>query len=153
MIANQHRALHLVDVENLAGEPRPGRSTVEAIRRDYVAQVRPAPEDHIVIACNHGACLEVGLGWPNARLLARSGPDGADHALLEVLNTEDVCRRFDTVVLASGDGIFADAAARLGAAGIAVTVVSRPRPLSRRLRLAARNICYFTSTLFDEEAA
>jgi NYN domain len=153
MRTNQHRAIHLVDIENLAGKARPGRPVIEAIRQDYFSQVRPGPEDHIVIACNHGACLEVGLGWPGARLIARSGPDGADLALLAVLDNEDVQLRFDCVVLASGDGIFADPAARLAANGVDVTVVSRRRPLSRRLRLAARHICYFTSTLFDEEAA
>jgi uncharacterized LabA/DUF88 family protein len=69
----------------------------------------------------------------------RSGEDGADLALLDVLLGERVAARFDEVVLASGDGIFTDAVAALGTAGVDVTVLARSGHCSKRLRLAARH--------------
>jgi len=74
--------------------------------------------------------------------VVRSGPDGADLALVEIVEMEDVAVRFDRIVIASGDGIFAHPAAQLQASGVAVTVVSRPDALSRQLKLAARDIRY-----------
>ena len=44
---------------------------------------------------------------------------------------------FTDVLLVSGDAIFTDAVAALGAQGVTVTVASRPESLSRRLRMAA----------------
>jgi hypothetical protein len=46
------------------------------------------------------------------------------------------------VVIASGDGIFAQPAARLQRLGVELTVVSRPDALSRQLRLAVRDVRY-----------
>lgn len=137
------RTLHLVDVENIIGSPRPCRSQVAECRRAYVQLAQVAPSDHVIVACNHGAAITVGSEWTGARLLARSGTDGADHALLEVIKYEQVDERFSAIVLASGDGIFTDAISRLAGQGVAVTVVSRPRSLSRRLRLAAGAVVYF----------
>ena len=51
--------------------------------------------------------------WPQARVVLGVGRDGADHALLDVLDHEDVGARFSRVVIVSGDGIFANAAAEL----------------------------------------
>jgi len=50
--------------------------------------------------------------------------------------------RFTRFVIASGDGIFATAAASLAAASRWVAVVSRRESLSARLRLAAREVIY-----------
>lgn len=132
------RALHLVDVENLLGLARPALADVQACYEAYRPLI--GDRDLLVIACNHGAFSAVAWGWPNARRLVRSGDNGADHALLDVLTHERVEQRFQAIVVASGDGIFADTAARLGGLGVAVTVVSRPEALSRRLRMAARHV-------------
>lgn len=75
-----------------------------------------------------------------ARRLVRSGENGADLALLQVLEQESVAERYDRVVLGSGDGIFAYAAAGLQAVGVDVTVVSRSDALSRRLGFAVRDV-------------
>jgi hypothetical protein len=130
------RTIHLIDVENLCGNARPSRGDLRAVRTRYESVASVGPDDHVVIACNHGVVLSVADEWPG-RLIARSGPNGADLALIDVVNTEAVADRFDHVVVASGDGIFAEMVARLTSAGAAVTVVSRPESLSRRLKLAA----------------
>jgi hypothetical protein len=131
------RAIHLVDIENLIGLARPALADVAACHDAYRPLIRG--HDLVVVACNHGAFPAVAWGWPNARRLMRSGENGADHALLEVLTHERVEERFRTIVVASGDGIFTEAVARLGGLGVSVTVVSRPEALSRRLRMAAHH--------------
>lgn len=135
---NECRSIHLVDIENLVGLARPCLADVVACHEAY----RPLIGDHdlVVVACNHGAFPAVAWGWPHARWLMRSGDNGADQALLNVLKHERVEERFAAVVVASGDGIFTASVARLGALGIAVTVVSRPEALSRRLRMATRHV-------------
>jgi len=153
MTTLRNRTIHLVDIENLAGEPRPCRATVEALRTLYLHLVQPGPRDHVVLACNHGACLDVGLGWPGARLILRSGPDGADRALLGVLSSEHVEARYLAAVIASGDGIFTPAAGHLASAGLGVTVVSRRLSLSKRLRMAAQQVLTFDWPISEAEAA
>jgi hypothetical protein len=147
------RRIHLVDIENICGAPRPKRGDVETARTHYEERVNPGPDDLVVLACNHGACLEVGLGWPGARLVVRSGEDGADLALLDVIDHEGINSRFNAVVIASGDGIFVGVVAGLAGRGLDVTVASRERALSRRLRLAAGRVCYLADPAFDKDAA
>jgi hypothetical protein len=101
---------------------------------------------HSLGACSHLTLLNAALGWPRARYLVRSGPNGADLALLDVIRCENVIDRFTHVVIGSGDGAFAAATASLTAAGATVTVVSRRYSLSNRLRLAAHNVVFIDDT-------
>jgi hypothetical protein len=140
---NPIRRLHLVDIENLTGCPRPTLAETTTCREDYDECAGVGPDDLVIVACNHGAVLAVGFGWRGARLLLRSGQDGADLALLDVIAHEGIEDRFAAIVVASGDGAFADAIARLGILGVEVTVVSNGRALSRRLRLAAKHVVIF----------
>lgn len=141
------RQLHLVDIENLVGTARPSRHQASACRTRYAELSPLGLEDQLVLACNHGAALDVGCEWPGARLLLGSGPDGADLALLGVLNDERIERRFTRLVIASGDSIFAEAVCKLSGLGLEVTVVSRPEALSKRLRLAASRVIHFVTDL------
>jgi hypothetical protein len=131
------RTLHLIDIENLARWPRPSRSRVLEIAHSY-AELMPIDDlDHVVIACNHGAALDVGIAWPTPRrLLVRSGPNGADRALLDVIEHEGVDARFDRMVIGSGDGMFATAASQLAATGVEVTAVGPSSGMSRLLRMS-----------------
>ena len=150
MKKHPERTLHLIDIENLTGSPSPSVDEVSWHHHPYEA-LCVGPQDHVVIAYSHHAAPSVQWGWPPGRHLWRSGKDGADLALLEVIAQERVEERFSSVVLASGDGIFSDAVARLGAQGVDVTVVSRPESLSRSLMLAAsRHILFpYPPTEFD----
>jgi hypothetical protein len=131
------RTLHLVDIENLSGEPRPPtahlRSTVDAYR--HAITVRP--DDHVAIACNRGLVLETGLAWPGARLYGGDGPNGADLALLQAAEPHFTASHYDRVVIGSGDGIFTGLAHKLRTAGLVVVVVSRVESLSRDLARVA----------------
>ncbi len=136
----QGRALHLVDVENLLGGTDFTEADVAAVARNYRQIARVGADDLVVVASSHHTALPVWFGWGEARRLVRSGSDGADLALLDVVKHEDVAVRFERVVIGSGDGIFAFGAAALQRDGVGVTVVSQRESLSRQLRLAVRDI-------------
>src|SRR4051812_22281292 len=79
------RALHLVDVENLLGGPWFTVGEVTAISLAYARTAGVAAGDLVVVASSHHTALAVWFGWGDARRLVRSGPDGADLALLDVI--------------------------------------------------------------------
>lgn len=131
------RRLVVVDIENVVGGAVMTREQAHFARHVVAGAVGLRPDEQVVIGTSHVGLLATGLGWPGARMVIRSGENGADLALLEVLAEERVPERFDEVVLASGDGIFTDVVAALGAGGVRVTVVSRRTACSNRLRMAA----------------
>lgn len=127
----------LVDIENLTGTPSPSASDVCLAVRDLQRLVPNLEEAHVVVACSHHAAPVVAFAWRGVRHLWRSGPDGADLALLTVLEDERVHERFASVTVCSGDGMFSDIAGWLGGQGVEVTVIALEGHLSTRLRLAA----------------
>jgi len=136
------RRLHLVDIENLADDPRPSLSQVREAQGLYAGCLAFGALDQVEVASSHLTVLNAALGWPHAHYRVRSGPDGADLALLDVLRHENVAQRFTHVAIGSGDHLFAEEAVHLGAQGVWVTVVSRPRSLSPRLALAAGEVIF-----------
>ena len=134
------RKLVLVDIENLAGTPAPSEADVCAAMSQLGYLLSNFDAAQVIVACSHRAAKDVAFGCANARHLWKSGPDGADLALLEVLSDERVETRFTEIVVCSGDGIFAEAVASLGRMGISVTVVALHGHLSSRLRLAASTV-------------
>jgi hypothetical protein len=134
------RSLHLVDVENLSGGTTFREVDVAVIAAAYGPVASIGPYDLVVVASSHFTAVQTWFGWGDARRLVRSGPDGADLALSEVLETENVATRFGRVVIASGDRIFAEPAAWLQVQDVDVTVVTRAAALSRQLRLAVCDI-------------
>lgn len=137
------RRLVVVDIENVVGG---AVLAIEQAVRAHLSIKEVAAlngSEHVVIGTSHVGVVSTGLGWPGPRLVVRSGENGADLALLDVLTEERVAERFDEVVLVSGDGIFAKAVADPGSAGVEVTVVAHPGRCSKRLRLAARRTVLF----------
>jgi hypothetical protein len=141
------RALHVVDIENLAGTAMLTLGRVTEVQGQYLASLRFGTDDQVVLAASHLGLLNTGLGWPHARYRVRSGKDGADLELLDVLEHENVATRFSRVVIGSGDGGFTDAAAGLAAHGIHVTVVSRWGSLARDLAGVAGDVIYLDRPL------
>ena len=134
------RTLHLIDVENLVDEPGRGASGADAITaiRDALAAVGWRVGDQVRIACNPGLASEFlwdvrDLGI-DCHIRTASGDNGADLALLDGITADFVARRFDRMVVASGDGIFADLVRAVRRAGVPVFVVSHSDRLSHRLR-------------------
>lgn len=136
------RRLVLVDIENVVGGAAMTAATARWARDVVDAALSVAEGEQVVIATSHAGLLSTCSAWPAARVKVRSGKNGADLELLDVLVTERLAERFEEVVVVSGDGIFADAIAALASKGVLVTVASWHRSLSARLRLAAGATVY-----------
>ena len=135
------RRLVLVDIENMVGGAVHDSESVVWAKQQFDSLVDLRPGDHVVVGTSHIGLLETGCNWPHARYVVGSGPDGADLALLEVLE-ENVAARYGEVVIVSGDGIFTQKVADLTSRGLRVTVIAHPDGLAARLRLAAQHTTY-----------
>lgn len=140
-----NRNLVAIDLENLMGGADPSPTLldcavelVESFRHDG---------NLVVVAASHRVAALAAWKLPWVRWRWRSGPDGADLALLEVLQNERVEQRFDRLTLVSGDGIFSGTIAALAHLGVHTTVVAAPDRLSKRLRVAAHTIDIVDITL------
>lgn len=136
----------MIDIENLAGTPSPTSDDVEAAKAALRAVVPDLDQAQRIVACSHHAAPTVFFAFPTARHLWRSGRDGADLALLDVLENELVHERYDQVIICSGDGLFAGMAASLAAAEVDVTAIAVEGHLSARLELAACQVVRLENT-------
>ena len=128
------RTLHLVDLENLAGDPRVGTETALRVFDDYLDAAHWQPGDHVILASNPGLIGRVMYDIPvPANVHAMPGHDGADTKLLACAPPELVVKRYGRLVVGSGDGIFAARAALVRDGGVTVEVVARPNGCSTRL--------------------
>lgn len=144
-----HRELHLIDIENELGTGRIHAADVARFRDFYYVANNVSSDAHIVIgASSSQGLLEAGLGWPGARRVFRHGHDGADLALLEVAHSENVDSRFERVVFATGDHIFAEDIVRLRSLGVEVDVFARAVHLSHYLQETGAAIHTFSAADF-----
>ena len=131
------RALHLVDVENLAGGPGRVDLWFTPAMREYLAVAEPSESDQMITAADISLWRRTAFDVPVGRYLPGRGPDGADHALLDAAPPEWVSNRFDRLVIGSGDHAFTALALAVRSAGVEVVVVTRPALLAGSLRRAA----------------
>jgi len=131
--------LYLIDVENLVDGFIFSRSIVRL--QEIIQNSIPAEPGDVVIVGTAilGIPRTVTAVWPQAQCLLRKGKDGADHALLRELCLRDLSN-FSEVVIASGDHIFAEEAARLQLEGLSVTVLAKRGSISRLLRESGARI-------------
>jgi len=130
--ATATRAIHLLDIENLLATPFFDSEDVTRFKQFYQTCDFFSEGDLIVIATSSSAgIVEANLGWGSARYTFRHGENGADIALIDIIEDENLADRFGRVVIASGDGIFAEHVTTLLAANIDVHVVSRRDSLHR----------------------
>ena len=139
------RHLVLIDIENLVATSSPTKGEVAVARANLRSVVPDLEEAQCIVACSHHAAPAVAFEFYGARHLWKSGPDGADLALLSVLTNERVEQRFGRVTLCSGDGIFSESVAWLASERVEVTVVALAVALAVRLQLAARSVIEFPS--------
>ena len=130
----QGRTLHLIDLENLLGDPWATGPRVGWALEQYFEVSGWREGDLVYVAANPHLvkefCFDQTVGW---RVHAAQGCDGADLALLAHAAPEFVARRAGRLVVGSGDHIFADRARQVAARGVDVLVVSRPESRSREL--------------------
>jgi hypothetical protein len=124
--------LHLVDVENLAGDAYPTTDRALAVLHDYATSAGHCDGDLAFLAANRHLLHSIVFDLPFAcRPSTASGPDGADLALLDAAPPAWVCRRFDRLVIGSGDHVFAELAEAALAAGLEVAILTRPGSVAR----------------------
>jgi hypothetical protein len=132
------RALHLIDLENIVGNPDATRLEVEAALEAFTAAAAVGSDDLVAVAVNHRlykrACLSLDRGWD---VKLASGPDACDHVLLDAAPVDWVAERFDRLVVGSGDAIFLDLVVSVRRRATPVWVVAQGRCLSRRMASAA----------------
>ncbi len=119
----------LADLENLAGGPdAPEREHVRLWRAIRGHAVDFGPRTRTIAAASEFAAFRAfaaldAVGIPAQRLV-RNGRDGAELAILEAVDPAELERQgVRTVVIGSGDHLFAPLAADLRARGIAVTLL------------------------------
>lgn len=135
------RTLHLVDADNLLADPViKDQYVIAQALAGYGVAAGFKPTDHVVIATNHLHAVEIGLVWPRARLLPRSGVDGADYALIDEARQAAASKLYSRVVIGGGDHIYETVMGDLDAVGIDVAIVSLPSALARVLREKAAEI-------------
>ena len=148
------RTFAVVDIENLCGGSAFVRENQAVVRNQFLSQERGL--SLCVLACGSYAarsCPELAWDWNPARLFVRSGLDGADFALLEVLRGDPAAARSARVEIWSGDHIFAPAALKLRRRGVDVTVFAPAGALSCKLAEVASRVVKLPSTDFLIENA
>tara|TARA_B100000902_G_C27027759_1_gene772829 strand:- start:38 stop:547 length:510 start_codon:yes stop_codon:yes gene_type:complete len=145
------RACFLGDIENLAGRKEGPThldviSIAEAVYKTFgMYSVFP------VVATAHCNAEPVWFNWPGARKLVKSGVDGADLKLLEVMKNEDLAKRFDLVIIGSCDHIFSEAASKLASQGVRVVAALGRGRISKRLRMAVHDVVRLPIDFYTDE--
>ena len=128
------RSLHLVDLENLVGDPRAGAAVALDTFDAYLDAAHWSAGDHLIVACNPWLMTKIAFDLPTAcSKHAAHDRDGADTMLLALAPPELVVKRYGRLVVGSGDGIFAGRAIIVRERGVHVDVVARPDGCSTRL--------------------
>ena len=135
------RAILLCDIENLAydfrkkGFSREDVCLVHDRIMTLIGHLRPYP----VIAASHYFWKPVMTGWNSTFFpMLRSGKDGADLALLDAFKNKSCGDKYETILIASGDGIFSALAAELSSAGKEVIVLFGRGGIAKKLELASK---------------
>jgi hypothetical protein len=120
------RTLHLVDLENLFGDPRASADAVLAAFDRYREVAEWRDGDLLVVASNPGMAEKVVFDLPQPRVFRSAvGENGADTTLLALADLRHMSRRFARLVVGSGDGIFAPLAREAKDLGMEILVVCR----------------------------
>lgn len=128
------RTLHLVDIENLVGDPKAPAAEVLAALDRYLTLAAWREGDQVILAANPGLLSNVAFDLPIAcNPHAVRGTDGADLMLLSHAEPSWVASRFRRLVIGSGDGISATRAATARDLGVQIVVVARSGSISNSL--------------------
>ncbi|MDA8262440.1 MAG: hypothetical protein M0Z47_06375 [Actinomycetota bacterium] len=144
------RTCHVVDIENLVGQPENGERHRPAVfsRRAHELSIAYRSKwvdssDLVYVGCDAALMLEMLMEWEEYSVRFGRGADGADRALINVVDIDAVARSCDVLQIASGDHAFADLAARGRSRGLYVRVVSRSDSLSAALRRNSDGVYIF----------
>jgi hypothetical protein len=116
--------LHEIDIENLAGAGLLSTEVVRKVKALYENAVGVEANDLVVVAAgpqNKGAVFE---GWGQAVYKFRKGKDGADDALVSLVDQISDLTMFGHIFIGSGDSKLAQVAEKAKSQGVGATVVT-----------------------------
>lgn len=127
------RTLHFIDIENLSESMILNEDLVRNVKDEYYEASKPGDADQFVIGVSHFNLSAATFGWGTgvATYVVRSGQDGADLALMKVMEDRQLTDRFQGLFIASGDGIFAEAGRVFKGRGHSVRFIARKLCLSQ----------------------
>jgi hypothetical protein len=150
------RTLHLVDVDNLLGDPMTtDDDEIDRTLAAYRAAADYRVGDHVLVATHPGGehAFAIHEAWPDVRHRWRKGTDGADMVLLDAADEAAVSHRYPRVVIGSGDRIFLQAMDRLRRTDVEVAFVGRRRSMARALQVRGVDVRYLDDYLARPAAA
>lgn len=120
------RKLVLYDVENQLGSPNATALDVAQTFRFTRSVLSLTRQDYVIFGMSHFAAARCAFALPTnqAALVLRSGPSGADLALIESVDLELLSKHFTYLVVVSNDYIFAGVAKTAKQFGMATWNVS-----------------------------
>lgn len=130
------RTAFFLDMDNLTGTGQPTSDQVQAVLNEFERICKPCHLDQVYCAGTATTAYHCADYRPNYRVTAGRGKDGADKRLLELGDPDHVSRRFQKVVIGSGDGIFADVAHEYKTRGMTVQLIIGKGGLSNVLKRA-----------------
>jgi hypothetical protein len=125
--------LHEIDIENLAGAGVLSTEMVRDVKKLYERVVGVGSNDVVVVAAgphNKGAVFE---GWGQALYKFKKGKDGADDALVSIVDQISDLSIFDHIFIGSGDSKLVQVAEKAKLHGVGATVVTYNGKRSRML--------------------
>ena len=144
---HEYETDQLIDIENVVGASELTAANVIEVKN--AMDLMEGANVMQVVACSHHNAEAVMFNWPKARIILKSGKDGADLALIKVATDEDIAKRFNRVVIASGDGIFTTIAKELSEQGVEVSIVCGRGALSKNLKHQCPNVRYLPLTVLE----
>ena len=140
------RTHHYLDIENLCGASDLTSELVAVTFGNHLQATQAAPDDLFTVGVSHHNLEAALFGIRPLRsvcfLNPRSGPDGADLALMESIADSRLDPEVDRVVIGSGDHMFAFALSQLKNRGFVTAAVSRFGSCSRHVLSAAGQVLY-----------
>ena len=118
------RTAFFLDLDNLVGTGRPSQEQIEEVFSAFEAAFDPGPDDQVYCAGTSTTAARAGLARPGYVTRSGRGRNGADRRLLELADPDFVARRFQKVVIGSGDGVFAGLVDELRLVGLEVELVT-----------------------------
>jgi len=130
------RTAYFLDLDNLAGSGQPSADDIHRVLDEFERLCEPCQDDQVYCAGTAISAYHCADYRPNYRVAVGRGKDGADRRLLELGDPEHVSRRFQRVVIGSGDGIFARLAQEYMTRGMRVELLVGKGALANNLHRA-----------------
>lgn len=116
--------LHEIDIENLAGAGLLTTEVVKEVKALYESFVGVGANDLVIVAAGPHNKAAVFEGWGQAVYKFRKGKDGADDALISLVDQISDLRMFEHIFIGSGDSKLAQVAEKAKSQGVGATVVT-----------------------------